>query len=154
MFAWVRSATVDGEDQPSPKLGLHHSRNTAALRGRWSKPSHGDAQQHQPRCKEMERMAIGGKKNRYQKGKAKGRRWDQQQPCDLYLLLPSTRHALTHGWTTGPGPAPSPSSLNTLGCSPRYVFPESQSILLDIGESHQAPSPQPPGTDLRERDHW
>lgn len=61
MFAQVCSATVDGEDQTSPKLGLHCSRNTAALWGRWSKPGHGDAQQHLPHCKETERTAIGKK---------------------------------------------------------------------------------------------
>lgn len=51
-------------------------------------------QQHLPhRMGDQERTAGGrkGEEAGGKKGKEEGRRWNQQQPCDLYLFLLSTR---------------------------------------------------------------
>lgn len=91
LHVFIQPQPIDGEDQPSPKLRLHRSRNVSALGGRRSKPNHGDAhRQHLPHRKETGREQPEEKKL-YWKGKVKGRRWDQQQPRDLHVLLPSTR---------------------------------------------------------------
>jgi len=155
-FAHVHPATASrwgGPDQPQAQASSQHEHGSPG--GGQSKSSHGDAhQQHLPHCKETGREQRQEKKC-YQKGTVKRRRWDQQQPHGLHLLLPSTcvlRDPLTHGWITSPGPAPCPSSHSTLGCSPRCVFLESQSILLGIKDSHQALSPRLAGTDPQKHD--
>lgn len=159
---FIQPQPVDGEDQPSPKLRLHRSRNMSALGGRRSKPSHGDAhRQHLPHRKETGREQPEEKKLD-RKGKAKGRRWDQPKPRDLHLPLPNTRvprdTRLGTLWPMGERRVLNqllpPAATACWDAHRGWFFPESQSILLDVKESHQAPSPRPPTTDLWENDHW